>query len=86
MRGGGEIIWCGWAVIPPNEGEAAKMAGGAANLPKWQAEQILCQISPSKYCAKQKYLCGEKFINSSRIDNADMKCRIEVSPQEKRHV
>jgi len=40
MRGGGEIIWCGWAAIPPNEGEAAKMAGGARRLPKWQAEQI----------------------------------------------
>jgi len=40
MRGGGEIIWCGWAVIPPSEGETAKMAGGAANLPKWQLQQI----------------------------------------------
>jgi hypothetical protein len=45
----------------------AKTAGGARFLPKWQAEQISCQISPSKYHAKQKYLCEENFTNGFSI-------------------
>jgi hypothetical protein len=41
------------------------MAGGAADLPKWQAEQIscqnLCQIGSSKSHAKEKYFCPNFF-------------------------
>jgi hypothetical protein len=61
------------------------MAEIARNLPKWQAEQILCQTAPSKYHAKQKNI----FLRFSLFlffDNADIECRISEKEKEIEHV
>jgi hypothetical protein len=46
------------------------MAGAARFLPKWQAEQILCQTPTSKYHAKQKIFFHNLFLFFF-VDNAD---------------
>jgi hypothetical protein len=66
------------------------------DLPKWQAPRDFCQNGRlSKYCAKYPpaNTVPNKNIRAGKsspvlslfhfLDNADMKCRIEASPQEK---